>query len=293
MLKRIITAVVMTLVLLPFLIFSWWASILIPILTSLMATVAVWELFGCIGLRRDFTATVPAYLLAVGLPLATFWFGEGSEGNISGYLLLAAAAMTVYLLYLYTVAVFRRGRQTFAEVATLFVGVLYIVLSFASLSLLRHQTPYGGYLYLLVFFGAWVTDTFAYFTGRFFGKHKLNPEISPKKTIEGSIGGILFCMIAFAVFGIVMDFGWDMKVNYVMLCIAGLLCSLVSQIGDLITSLIKREHDVKDFGVIFPGHGGVLDRFDSVLAISPVLLMLCNLGRLADWFTILTPEVLA
>ncbi len=289
MLKRIITAVVMTTALLPFLIFSWWVDFLFPILASLMALVAVWELFGCIGVRRDFVTTVPAYLLAAALPFVTTFFGQGADADIGSYLLLAATCMTVYLLYLYTVAVFRRGRQTFAEVATLFAGVLYIVLSFASLTLLRHQTIDGGYLYLLVFFGAWVTDTFAYFTGRFLGKHKLNPEISPKKTVEGSIGGILFCMIAFVGFGLVMDLvpRWDRDVNYWMLIVAGLICSFVSQIGDLITSLIKREHNVKDFGIIFPGHGGVLDRFDSVLAISPILLILCNLGLLNGAFVIL------
>ncbi len=286
MLKRIITAVVMMIVLLPFLIFSWWVEFLIPILVALMAVVGVWELFGCIGVRRDYVTTIPAYVIAVGLPLATYRLWMTS---ISSFLLLAGAVLTVYLLYLFTVAVFRRGRETFAEVATLFTGVTYITLAFSAFSLLRHQTHEGGYLYLLVFFGAWVTDTFAYFTGRFFGKHKLNPEISPKKTIEGSIGGIVFCMLAFVGFGLVMDFvpHWDREVNYFMLIAAGIICSLVSQIGDLITSLIKREHGVKDFGVIFPGHGGILDRFDSILAISPVLLILCNLGELWNALLIL------
>ncbi len=285
MLKRIITAVVMMAVILPFLIFSWWVEWLVPLLMTLMATVAVWELFGCIGVRRDYVATVPAYLMALALPLVTYWMD-----SIAEFLLLAAAVVTVYLLYLFTVAVFRRARQTFAEMATLFTGVVYVTLAFSAFALLRHQTLFGGYLYLLIFFGAWVTDTFAYFTGRFFGKHKLNPEISPKKTIEGSIGGIVFCMLAFVGFGLVMDFvpRWDMDVNYWMLIAAGLICSFVSQIGDLITSLIKREHGVKDFGVIFPGHGGVLDRFDSILAISPVLLIICNLGAFKDALFILS-----
>ncbi len=279
MLKRIITAVVMTLVLLPFFILSYWSwgEWLIPLLMSLMATIAVWELFGCVGMRRDYVSTVPAYLMAAALPLSTYWME-----SIASFLLLAIAVVTVYLLYLFAVAVFRRGREKFADVATLFTGVSYIVLSFSAFALLRHQTPEGGYLFLLIFFGAWVTDTFAYFTGRFFGKHKLNPEISPKKTIEGSIGGIVFCMLFFVGFGLVMDFvpAWNMDVNYWMLIAAGLICSFVSQIGDLITSLIKREHGVKDFGFIFPGHGGILDRFDSILAISPVLLIICNLGAL-------------
>ncbi len=282
MLKRIITAVVMTLVLLPFLIFSEQAPILIPLLMALMAAVAVWELFGCLGVRRDYVTTAPAYVIAAGLPLSIFFMQSWTD-----FLLLAMVLLTVYLLYLFAVAVFRRGRQTFAEVATLFTGVTYITISFSSFVLLRHQTENGIYLYLLVFFGAWMTDTFAYFTGRFFGKHKLNPEISPKKTIEGSIGGIVFCMLSFIGFGLVMQFAFDMTVNYWMLSLAGLICSFVSQIGDLITSLIKREHGVKDFGVIFPGHGGVLDRFDSILAISPVLLILCNLGEFNSSLAIL------
>ncbi len=283
MLTRIITAVVMTIVLLPFLIFSEQAPILIPLLMSLMATVAVWEYFGCIGVRRDYVNTAPAYLIAVGLPLSLFWMESWTP-----FLLLALAVLSVYLLYLFTVAVFRRGHESFATVATLFTGVAYVTVSFSTFVLLRHMTAYGIYLYLLVFFGAWVTDTFAYFTGRFFGKHKLNPEISPKKTIEGSIGGMAFCMLAFAGFGLVMQFAFDLRVNYWMLLAAGLICSFVSQIGDLITSLIKREHGVKDFGVIFPGHGGVLDRFDSILAISPVLLILCNLGELSSALYILS-----
>ncbi len=285
MLKRIITAVVMTLVLLPFLIFSEQVQFLIPLLMSLMALVAVWELFGCIGVRRDYVATVPAYLIAAALPISTYWMtGFGVFMGIAAF----AGVVAVYLLYLFTVAVFRRARQPFAEVATIFTGVVYITASFAAFALLRHQTLYGKYLYLLVFFGAWMTDTFAYFTGRFFGKHKLNPEISPKKTVEGSIGGVAFCMLAFVGFGLVMQFAFDRSVNYWLLIVAGLICSFVSQIGDLITSLIKREHGVKDFGVIFPGHGGVLDRFDSILAISPVLLILCNLGLFNNALYILT-----
>lgn len=295
MLQRIITAVVLIAILLPLLFLSWQCVYIIPALVALMALAAVYELLKCLRsqvdeagtaatAREDFVVSIPAYLIAVGLPLATAFVT-----SIYAFLLASAAVLTLYLLYLFAVAVLRQGRMHFAEVAEVFTGVLYITLSFASLSLLRHKTPEGGYLYLLVFFGAWVTDTFAYFTGRFFGKHKLNPVISPKKTVEGSIGGILFCMISFVLFGIVMQFGkWHFTVHYPLLLLSGLLCSVVSQVGDLITSLIKREHGVKDYGKIFPGHGGVLDRFDSVLAISPVLLILSNLSLLGDTFALLS-----
>lgn len=295
MLQRIITAVVLIAILLPLLFLSWQCVYIIPALVALMALAAVYELLKCLRsqvdeagtaatAREDFVVSIPAYLIAVGLPLATAFVA-----SIHAFILAAAAVFTLYLLYLFAVAVLRQGRMHFAEVAEVFTGVLYITLSFASLSLLQHKTQEGGYLYLLVFFGAWVTDTFAYFTGRFFGKHKLNPVISPKKTVEGSIGGILFCMISFVLFGIVMQFGkWHFTVHYPLLLLSGLLCSVVSQVGDLITSLIKREHGVKDYGKIFPGHGGVLDRFDSVLAISPVLLILSNLSLLGDTFALLS-----
>lgn len=295
MLQRIITAVVLIAILLPLLFLSWQCVYIIPALVALMALAAVYELLKCLRsqvdetgaaatAREDFVVSVPAYLIAVGLPLATAFVD-----TIHTFLLMAAAVFTLYLLYLFAVAVLRQGRMRFAEVAEVFTGVLYITLSFASLSLLRHKTPEGGYLYLLVFFGAWVTDTFAYFTGRFFGKHKLNPVISPKKTVEGSVGGIVFCILSFAAFGLVMQFGkWHFTVHYPLLLLTGLLCSVVSQVGDLITSLIKREHGVKDYGKIFPGHGGVLDRFDSVLAISPVLLILSNLALAGDTLALLS-----
>ncbi|MBP5610924.1 MAG: phosphatidate cytidylyltransferase [Clostridia bacterium] len=122
------------------------------------------------------------------------------------------------------------------------------------------------------------TDTFAYFTGRFFGRHKLIPEVSPKKTVEGSVGGTVFCIVGYIVFGLVMQFSYGFTVNYWMLGVAGLLVAVISQIGDLIASLIKREHGIKDYGRIFPGHGGVMDRFDSVLTTSVTLWLLMQIG---------------
>ncbi|MBQ8214245.1 MAG: CDP-archaeol synthase [Clostridia bacterium] len=127
--------------------------------------------------------------------------------------------------------------------------------------------------------GAWVTDTFAYFCGMLFGrggKHKLIPDVSPKKTVEGSIGGTVFCILAMVIFGIIINSIADLRANYIVLIGAGLLASIVSQIGDLCMSVIKRTYGIKDYGKLFPGHGGVLDRFDSVLAVAIVLAALCS-----------------
>ena len=107
------------------------------------------------------------------------------------------------------------------------------------------------------------------------GKHKLIPEVSPKKTIEGSIGGTLFCALSFVAFGIIVDNFFGMNANLIFLAISGVIVSIVAQMGDLIMSLIKREYGIKDYGKLFPGHGGILDRFDSILSVSLMLAIIC------------------
>ena len=116
-----------------------------------------------------------------------------------------------------------------------------------------------------------MTDTFAYFSGYFFGKHKLCPEISPKKTVEGSIGGSLWSVGIVLVYGLLVDKQFGVEINYIKLGVLGVLIAIVSQIGDLTASVIKRKYGVKDYGTIFPGHGGVLDRLDSIIATAPLV----------------------
>jgi phosphatidate cytidylyltransferase len=129
----------------------------------------------------------------------------------------------------------------------------------------------GEYYWYFIFIGAWATDIFAYFSGMLFGKHKLIPAVSPKKTVEGAIGGTLFCIIFFVGFGAIINYFTQYNISLITLVIAGLLSALVAQIGDLAMSVIKRTYGIKDYGTIFPGHGGVLDRFDSILAVAVVL----------------------
>ena len=146
------------------------------------------------------------------------------------------------------------------------------------------RIPGGEYLFGMIFVAAWMTDTMAYFTGRLLGKHKLCPEISPKKTVEGSIGGIVFCALSFLLYGFIVHKISGLTPNYIMLFLSGVVLSAVSQIGDLAASLIKREHGVKDYGKLMPGHGGVMDRFDSILAVSPILLVLCGFASAFAFF---------
>jgi len=122
-----------------------------------------------------------------------------------------------------------------------------------------------------------VTDTFAYFSGRLFGKHKLIPAVSPKKTVEGSVGGTLFAVILTVLYGFVIGQVSEATPNYIALAVVALVVSLLSQCGDLVMSLVKRRFGIKDYGKLFPGHGGVLDRFDSVVITAPTLYFLITL----------------
>ena len=133
---------------------------------------------------------------------------------------------------------------------------------------------------VLAFMIAWATDTFAFATGKLFGKHKLIPEISPKKTVEGAIGGIVFATLAFLLYGFGVELFTDLTANYLVLAISGAILAVISQIGDLIASLIKREHGVKDYSNLLPGHGGIMDRFDSILAVSTPLIFISLLFKL-------------
>ncbi|MGN1346122.1 MAG: phosphatidate cytidylyltransferase, partial [Eubacteriales bacterium] len=191
------------------------------------------------------------------------------------------AVCVMDLIFVFAAVVFSREKMDFTLAASAFTGVFYVAISFASIVLLRGV---GKYLYLLVFIGPWVSDTFAYLCGRMFGRHKLIPEVSPKKTVEGSIGGIVFASLSYAVYAwvIVRWFDPTASPNYPVMLLAGAVASVVSQIGDLSASVVKRRFGIKDYGWIFPGHGGVMDRFDSVLLTAPVMYLLSQLPSFAD-----------
>lgn len=131
-----------------------------------------------------------------------------------------------------------------------------------------------GVIYIvLILCGAWIADSGAYFTGTFCGKHKLCPEISPKKTVEGFFGGVITNGIFMIVFNLVYIkfFADGCSVNYISSFFLGIICALIGTVGDLSASLIKRHYNVKDFGKLMPGHGGFMDRFDSVLFVAPFM----------------------
>ena len=126
----------------------------------------------------------------------------------------------------------------------------------------------------------WVNDIFAYLTGVSIGRHKLFERISPKKTIEGSIGGTVFCSLAFVLMGIIVRGFFGREVNLIFLAVSGIIMAIIAQVGDLILSVIKRHYGIKDFGKIFPGHGGMLDRFDSIMAVTLGVTLMCMFSYL-------------
>jgi phosphatidate cytidylyltransferase len=272
--ERITTGILIALVGVPLLIFSEY--IIYTVAFGILSAIAAWEMLRALDLNKNLLITAPTLVIAWALPLFTHTTFISSDMH-NGYIMLVAAVLFAYLLYLAGLAVLTRGVIKYSDIAACYMGITYVVASFTALCLIRYREN-GALLFGMAFIGSWISDIMAYFTGRFFGKHKLCPELSPKKTIEGAIGGIVFGVIAMILYGFIIDtLVPDVQASYLVLAVLGLLLSVVSQIGDLFASLIKRERGIKDYGTLLPGHGGIMDRFDSCLAVSTVLLTVCIL----------------
>ena len=166
----------------------------------------------------------------------------------------------------------------FKEVCGLYsMGVLIPSALQTLVSLRSLGGKHGMFLVLIAVLSAWVADAGAYFAGTFFGKHKLCPNISLKKTVEGAVGGVIVDVIIMLLCGVAFSqlyYGGAVGVNYPVLLLIGLFGSVLSIMGDLSFSLIKRSCHIKDFGQVIPGHGGILDRFDSVIFTAPFVYIL-------------------
>lgn len=273
MLVRIITGLIAIGLFVPVCIFSY--TVAFPIVIGLLCLIGVYEMARCLGFDKKYLITVPMYIIAVGLPIFRYYISYIFNGGPnSSFLACTAILLFGMLIYILAYVMLKKNTVKLSEILTFYAMFVYIVGCFSSMVLIRYSGN-GKYMYLLAFLGAWVCDTFAYFVGKFFGKHKLIPEISPKKTIEGSIGGIVFTVGAFALYALIVNSIFaDANLSYLKLCIFGFVLSIVSQVGDLIASSVKRQNDLKDYGNLFPGHGGVLDRFDSVMLTAPTLYVL-------------------
>jgi phosphatidate cytidylyltransferase len=160
-------------------------------------------------------------------------------------------------------------KHTFVDVSVTILGFIYIAVFFSFIVLVNNKTN-GSYLVWLIFISSWLCDTTAYYVGRSMGKNKLCPKVSPNKTVEGSIGGLLGSAVACTIFGVIIR-GFGIHIDIIHFLLIGLLCGVFCQFGDLIASSIKRYVNAKDYSNLIPGHGGILDRFDSILFASVVV----------------------
>lgn len=264
MLQRSLTTVVSIILLIPVLLFSHTAFF--PSAMAVLTLLALFEMFRCIKVEKNLLLTIPLYAAGALLPFVVRYLPDTSKISLGETAVLIVIFLVLYILAL---LVFTKRKTTCADAGCAFLFASYIMFGFSGIVYLRDlENPH---IYLLIFIGAWSTDVFAYLFGVSLGRHKLIPDISPKKTIEGSIGGSMAGAGAFVLTSYLIDItyiGW----GYIIA--GGILVTLVAQLGDLAMSAIKRQYGIKDYGWIFPGHGGVLDRFDSVLAVSSVMNIL-------------------
>ncbi|MGX7023385.1 phosphatidate cytidylyltransferase [Vagococcus hydrophili] len=254
--QRIITAVVALAFFIPLIILG---SMPLQILAAAMAGVGVYELFNMRGLEIKSLEGALAILGSVLLVLPKeTWFSFLPEkvDNVALFYLI--------VMFILMVPVFSKNTYTFDDAAFPVLVSLYVGIGFQNFIAAREA---GIQVLMFALFVVWATDIGAYFCGMKFGKNKLAPNISPNKTIEGSIGGILCAVVVAAIYLIF----WPLPYNIVVMLVLTVLFSIVGQMGDLVQSAYKRYYGVKDSGKILPGHGGILDRFDSLLFVFPLM----------------------
>lgn len=187
---------------------------------------------------------------------------------ISWILKTIGILLPIAILILFLYVIITNLKVNIQDIAITFFGIFYIVIFLMYIPIIRENLPNGNFLVWYVFFTAWGTDIFAYVIGKWRGKHHFT-QVSPNKTIEGCIGGILGGILLTTLYTIACQFIFEINFNYVTMLFICLVLSLLSQIGDLAASAIKRYTGIKDFSHLIPGHGGMLDRIDSIIFIAP------------------------
>ncbi len=179
--------------------------------------------------------------------------------------------IAIILLFIYAILTNLKTNIMDIMITCFSLVLIPFMFSFMKLVLLMEH---GRIILLYVLFGAFASDIFAYFIGSKFGKKKLCPNISPKKTVEGSVAGIIGVVVSYIVLTIISNNYFGLSINFMVIIISGVIIAVIGQFGDLTASAIKRFCKIKDFGSIMPGHGGILDRFDSVMFVAPIVYIL-------------------
>ncbi len=242
------------------LVFFLLPAIVTAIAVAVICVIASYELLDATGLVRNVRLNIYSGVMAA---LVVLWSHLGSHYTpmLLGVLL--------YAMLLFSELLFTSGKTPLAHVGYCLLSGLVIPFLLGALLRIRNW-PDGQLLLLIPFIMAYCSDTGAYFIGVAFGKHKMCPTISPQKSWEGFFGGIVVAVIGMMVYALVLERTMEWDVNYILALVYGLVGALGSVFGDLMMSVIKRQVGIKDYGRLIPGHGGILDRFDSVLITAPL-----------------------
>lgn len=257
---RIISAVVLIILVLAALIFA--PTWVIGLIVSGVTYVVIYELAKVFNLKSKRVLTAANFIFATIFMLLSY-----IDIALAQKILIPLAVF--YMIVISAIAVFDSEKVKFSDVTASAFIIFYAVALLVHITCLR-RLDNGVALLILAFLGAYITDSGAYFVGMAIGKHKLIERVSPKKTIEGAIGGIIATIVAFIIYGIAMQ-KMGHTVNFAYILILSVVCAVVAQLGDLTASVMKRSFQVKDFGNIIPGHGGVVDRLDSLMFVAPVV----------------------
>lgn len=265
--KRIISGVTGALFAVFVLFFGQSHPSLINLITAIISVLALNEMFAVMGISKIWILSIPSLVFAAFLPAL-------------GYGIYWYALWYVYSLWIFSTMILKSG-LTLKQIFMCYATTILISVSLSCISLLREfGKEYGCFYVLLALCIAWLSDTGAYFCGKLFGRNKLCPDISPKKTVEGFFCGIsvsvFSTLFATAVFDLFIS-AEKIHINYIKIIIMALVGALISVLGDLCFSAVKRKCGVKDFGSLMPGHGGILDRFDSVIFVVPYVYIFVRL----------------
>ncbi len=228
--------------------------------TALISMIGLFELYRVLKIEKT-------PLAVIGYGAAVYYYVLLWMGWEKYVTLMAIGA----LMLLMAVYVFTFPKYKTEEITAAFFGVFYVAMMLSYLYLVRRM-PDGKYLVWLIFISSWGCDTCAYCVGMLIGKHKLAPVVSPKKSVEGAVGGVAGSAVLGLIYAKLLGGNMAEVGNPMLACAAACaIAAVISQVGDLAASAIKRNHDVKDYGHLIPGHGGVLDRFDSMIFTAPAI----------------------
>ncbi|MCY6372508.1 phosphatidate cytidylyltransferase [Clostridium ganghwense] len=245
----------------PLVIVLFMGGIYLKYVVMTLSLFGMYELFRIMKNKNIKPLSIVAYLLCI-----VYYILFVGKNSVDYKALFLSIFITILLMLCIPII---NEKYNFIDISITLFGFFYVTIFF-SFIVLVNQKEYGQYLIWIIFISSWLCDTSAYYVGKYFGKNKLCPKVSPKKTIEGSIGGLIGSTIGCGIYGLVI-MKQGVEIPLYNFCLIGVFCGVFCQFGDLVASSIKRYVGVKDFSNLIPGHGGILDRFDSILFASTVV----------------------